>query len=167
MSEQLRAQQALEMDSSEMDGKYLTFYTEKQLFGISIRDVVQIVGLQDITEVPDYPHYAKGIINMRGVIIPLIDVRLRLNKPEAPYTDRTCIIVTSIRDHQFGFIVDEVDEVTDIEDDLISPPPMVSEDGANRYLIGVARHNSKIVLLIDTARLLREDEFEALTQAAI
>ncbi|MEG0650505.1 MAG: chemotaxis protein CheW, partial [Oscillospiraceae bacterium] len=112
-----------QIDTSEMDGKYLTFWTDKQLFGVPIAHVVQIVGMQNITEVPEFPYYAKGIINLRGSIIPLIDARLRLGKAEAEYNERTCVIVTSINEHFVGFIVDEVDAVVTIADDLIVPPP--------------------------------------------
>lgn len=157
-------------DVDEMKGKYLTFWTDSQLFGVPIADVVQIVGMQRITIIPEYPYYAKGIINLRGSIIPVIDVRLRLNKPESEYTDHTCIIVTSVNNALFGFIVDEVDEVTpSIADEQISIPPRMG-DSVNQYLTGIARlqgNDSKeeIVLLIDTAKILGEDEFQALMQA--
>lgn len=163
---------ATQMESDEMKGKYLTFWTEKQLFGVPIANVVQIVGMQEITQVPEYPSYAKGIINLRGTIIPLIDIRLRFGKPEAEYDDRTCIIVTNIHESSFGFIVDEVDEVTNIDDDMISPPPKLSDDTVNTYLTGIARLKNagdeaeKIVLTIDTAKILGENEFAALSSAA-
>lgn len=153
-------------DNDEMKGKYLTFWTDGQLFGVPIKDVVQIVGMQKITEIPEYPFYAKGIINLRGTIVPLIDMRLRLSKPEQEYNDRTCIIVTNIHDKYFGFIVDSVEEVTDISDDLITPPPKISGDSVNKYLTGVAKLEDKLVLTIDTAKVLGEDEFEALLQTA-
>lgn len=157
--------QATNSSGDETHGKYLTFWSASQLFGVSIADVEQIVGMQDITEVPDFPYYAKGIINLRGEIIPVIDVRLRLNKPEEEYGDRACIIVVSIHDKLFGFAVDSVEEVTDIEDNLISPPPLVSNDITGQYLIGVARLSEKIVLLIDTAKILGQSEFDALSGA--
>lgn len=148
---------------SEMDGKYLTFWTAQQLFGVSIADVVQIVGMQDITEVPEYPGYAKGIINLRGSIIPVIDVRLRLGKCEKEYDERTCIIVTQIREAMFGFIVDAVDAVTDIDPENVSPPPALSAtEAAGAYIVGVARHENRVVLLMDTARLLSDDIADAL-----
>ena len=172
MSEESMAEiGGVQTDSSEMEGKYLTFWTDGQLFGVPIADVVQIVGMQEITAIPEYPAYAKGIINLRGSIIPVIDVRLRLGKLEAEYNDRTCIIVTSVHDSYFGFIVDEVNEVTSIEDEQIAPPPKMSGDVTNRYLTGVARLETadgkeKIVLAIDTAKILGEDEFNSLAQAA-
>lgn len=149
--------------NAEMYGKYLTFWTENQLFGVPIADVVQIVGLQEITKIPEFPEYAKGIINLRGNIIPLIDVRLRFHKEEAPYNERTCIIVTNINDNSIGFIVDAVDAVTDIGDECISQPPKLAADTTNTYLTGVAKLENKVVLLLDTGKILNEDTVMALT----
>ncbi|MEG2073358.1 MAG: chemotaxis protein CheW [Angelakisella sp.] len=153
--------------SAEMDGKYLTFFTGKQLFGVPICDVVQIVGIQVITEVPEFPQYAKGIINLRGTIIPVIDVRLRFGMAEKPYDEHTCIIVTLIHDVAIGFIVDSVDSVTDIESENICPPPKVSSDYTGSYLTGIAKHMGKVVLLMDTQKLLSDELVSSLvTQAS-
>lgn len=148
----------------ETRGKYLTFWADNQLFGIPIADVVQIVGVQTITSIPQFPDYAKGIIDLRGSIIPVIDVRLRLNKQEVPYDERTCIIVTSIQETLVGFIVDSVDEVAKIEDDNISNPPKLSKDTTNAYLIGIAKQQDKVVLLLDSKKILNDDEFAEITQ---
>lgn len=161
-------------DRDDLKDKFLTFWSDRQLFGIPIAEVVQIVSMQQITEIPEYPHYAKGIINLRGSIIPLIDVRLRLGKPETEYNERTCIIVTNVQDNEFGFIVDEVDEVTTIPTEVISQPPQMGGEASstNRYLTGIARLSAgegqpeKIVLAIATRKLLGEQEFEALTMGA-
>lgn len=149
--------------SEETKGKYLTFWTDGQLFGVPIADVVQIVGLQEITEIPEYPDYAKGIINLRGNIIPLIDFRLRFHKQEAEYTERTCIIVTNIGANEIGFIVDAVDAVTDISDENISPPPSFSADSVSTYLTGIAKLESRVVLLMDTGKILSGDTVDMLT----
>ncbi|MEG2814033.1 MAG: chemotaxis protein CheW, partial [Oscillospiraceae bacterium] len=147
----------------DMKGKYLTFFTDEQLFGIPISDVVQIVAIQEITPIPEFPDYAKGIINLRGSIIAVIDMGLRLHKPETEYNERTCIIVTNINDVYVGFIVAAVDEVTEITDDKISPPPKVSNDKANAYLTGVGKMPSgKVVLLMDTTKVLSEDVLETI-----
>lgn len=152
--------------TDEMKGKYLTFQTDGQLFGVPIADVVQIVGMQNITEIPEFPYYAKGIINLRGSIIPVVDIRLRFNKPEAAYTERTCIIVTNMKDNLIGFIVDEVDEVTSIEADQISAPPRMAENVAESYLTGIGKLEKNVVLLINTARVLGEQEMQLLISAA-
>lgn len=151
----------------ETEGKYLTFFTDGQLFGVPIADVVQIVGMQTITEIPDYPAYAKGIINLRGIILPVIDIRLRLGRPETGYTDRTCVIVINIHSRFFGFIVDEVDEVTDLDEDKISPPPGMSGEASSPYLTGIAQMGKKVILLINAAKILGEEELGLLAQGAI
>ncbi|MEG2020590.1 MAG: chemotaxis protein CheW [Oscillospiraceae bacterium] len=151
-----------QIDTSEMDGKYLTFWTDKQLFGVPIAHVVQIVGMQNITEVPEFPYYAKGIINLRGSIIPLIDARLRLGKAEAEYNERTCVIVTSINEHFVGFIVDEVDAVVTISDDLIVPPPRLDAN-SDSYITGVGKLGDKVVLLMDTRKIVGVEDLEILT----
>lgn len=152
---------ALGATADEMKGKYLTFWTAEQLLGIPISLVVQIVGMQGITPVPEFPAYAKGVINLRGTIIPVIDMRLRLNQPETAYNERTCIIVANIHDAYAGFIVDEVDEVLTIEDDTIAPPPKMAS-AKNSYISGIAKLEKEVALLIDAQRLLGDSELEAL-----
>ena len=159
-------EKAVDVQTEMQEEKYLTFLSDGQLFGIPIGDVVQIVGIQKITQIPDLPNYVKGVIDLRGDIIPLIDLRLRTGKQEAAYTERTCVIVTRISDKLFGFIVDEVDEVTDIQQAQISDPPKLSAEKTNRYLTGIARmEDEKIILLVDPASILRDDEIEELTKA--
>lgn len=154
----------------DLDGKWLTFWLDGQLYGSSIVHVEQIVSMMPITEVPEYPPYAKGIINIRGSIVPLIDLRLRLGKEEAAYTDHTCIIICRLEDHPIGFIADSVDAVLTIAPEMISPPPRVGEDSTNRYLTGIARIPSEngmpetLVLCLDTTKVLLRDELEDLVQ---
>lgn len=151
-------QQAADNEES-LKGKYLTFFIDSQIYGIPIADVVQIVGVQDITEIPEFPVYAKGIINLRGTIIPVIDMRIRLGKMEIPYDDKTCIIVTSIGGRLIGLAVDSVDEVTYISDEEISPPPKLPDvDTESRFITGVGLHNDKITLLLDSQKILGEEE---------
>lgn len=153
----------LNIDEDTLRDKYLTFFTDNQLLGIPIADVVQIVGVQEITSVPDFPNYAKGIINLRGTIIPVIDVRLRLHKQEIGYTERTCTIVTNINGVSIGFIVDSVNEVTNIEKSNISDPPRMGSDYVNTYITGVAKLGNKVVLLLNTQKMLSEKEIELIT----
>lgn len=153
-------------DNSELEGKYLTFYLEKQLFGIPIADVMQIISIQDIIELPDSPYYVKGIINLRGSIIPIIDARIRLGKAETPPDEHSCIIVTNIHEKLIGFLVDGVDEVTYIGEDEISPPPSVSAESAgNAFLTGIGKQENRVILLMVTARLLNESELDMLDYA--
>lgn len=152
----------------DLDGKWLTFWLDNQLYGSSIVHVEQIVSMMPITEVPEYPHYAKGIINIRGEIVPLIDLRLRLGKNEAEYTDHTCIIICRLQERPIGFIADAVDAVRVIDPGMISPPPHVGEESVNRYLTGIARIPSDdesaetLVLCLDTTKVLLRDEVDEL-----
>lgn len=146
----------VELNITDMEGKFLTFKTETQLFAIAIADVVQIVGMQTITEMPDSPHYVKGIINLRGSIISVIDFRLKLGKPEKEYNERTCIIVTNIDSKEIGLVVDEVDSVINIEDENISEPPDKSATTRDSYITGIAQTDKGIVLVMDAAKILSD-----------
>lgn len=156
-------EEILTEDNDGLKGKYLTFFANQQLFGIPIAEVVQIIGMQQITPVPEFPEYAKGIINLRGNIIPIIDVRCRFHMQEIPYDEHTCIIVTNIRDLYIGFVVDTVDEVTTIDDGEISPPPKVSADYSNAYLTGIGKCAGKVVLLLDAQKILSDSVIESLS----
>lgn len=150
--------------------KWLTFRLDGQLYGVSIIHAEQIISMMPVTEIPEYPPYAKGVIDLRGMIVPVIDLRLRFGKPEEVYTEQTCIITCRVEENLIGFIVDAVDAVIDIDADDISTPPRVSEDPAARYLIGIARvkgengAKEKIVLCLDATKILRREELCALIQ---
>ncbi len=160
----------IEEQDDDLETRYLTFWTDRRLFGLPIGQVVQIVGLQAITELPEHPAYVKGIISLRGQIIPVIDMRLRFSLPEAPYNDRTCIIITHVGGNDFGLIVDEVDEVTDIPPTQIAPPPKLNGEKENDYLTGIAQlkadhtQRERVALLLQTARILGD---EVLTDLAL
>ncbi len=158
--EQNEITMAQKQSTSEMENKYLTFWTDGQLYGVPIADVVQIIGIQEITAIPEFPSYAKGIINLRGSITPVIDVRLRFNKEEIPYNERTCIIVTKIRELLAGFIVDSVDEVTVIEEENISQPPRVGNDLDSHYVVGIGKLENRVILLLDSGLLLNDRDME-------
>lgn len=168
--EEMRMTTELE-NNPELMEKWLTFWLDGQLYGASIVHVEQILSMMPITEVPEYPHYAKGVINIRGAIIPLIDLRLRLGKKEVPYTEHTCIIICRVGEDQIGFIADSVDAVLIIPQEQISVPPQMGEENTNRYLVGVARvptedgAQEKLVLCLDTTKVLLRDELEELTHS--
>ena len=153
-----------QQEAAEEEQRYLTFWTDSELYGIPISDVVQIISIQEITPLPDFPDYAKGVINLRGNIIPVIDMRIRLKKPEIEYNDNTCIIVTSIQDTYLGFIVDTVDEVATIANDDITPAPKVSKEVTNRYLTGIGQKGDKVVLILDLSKILTENEFKQVAE---
>ncbi len=143
-------------------GRYLTFALSNELYGIEIKYVTEIIGLQPITVVPELPEYLRGIINLRGKIIPIMDVRLRFKKQFREYNDRTCVIVIDIMNSVMGLIVDSVEEVISIPDTEIVVPTenhMVS----NRYIKGIGKVGSEVKLLLDCSRLLNSDELDKIS----
>ena len=145
-------------------GKFLTFSVGKESYGIEIKYVTEIIGIQDITNVPELPEYLKGIINLRGKIIPVIDVRLRFRKEPKDYNDRTCIIVIDIKDISVGLIVDNVSEVLNIGDENIVPPPDVKIGFHSRYVRGIGKVGNEVKLLLDCDKLLNDDEIDKITK---
>lgn len=133
--------------------RYLTFRLDDTLFGIEIGVITEIVGMQKFNSVPEMPAYGRGIINLRGRIIPLIDMRLRLHRPAAEYTERTCIIVVDRESVTAGLIVDGVDEVTPFPDAEIAPPPDSSTGYGSDYITGIGKKDGEVIFLLDCARL--------------
>lgn len=152
-----------EQEEDTQKGKYLTFSLDKECFGIDIMHVTEIIGIQAITEVPDLPEYVKGIINLRGKIIPVMDVRLRFKKCPKAYNDRTCVIVVDMREVSVGLIVDSVSEVLRIAEGDIIPPPELQK-GGNRYIQGIGKVGNEVKLLLDCDKLLHDDEWESVTK---
>lgn len=142
--------------------KHLTFSTGEEEYALHIKDVIDIVGIQEITQMPDQPEYVKGVINLRGRIIPAMDVRLRFHKKERDYDDRTCIIVVEIKGVSVGLIVDRVLEVMEINESNISQPPSFNNDFQNKYISGIGKLEDAVIILLDCKRLLSESEIEIL-----
>lgn len=143
-------------------GKYLTFTLGQEAYGIEIKFVTEIIGIQPINAIPEVAEYVKGIINLRGKIIPVIDVRLKFKKEPVPYNDRTCIVVIEISGISVGLIVDQVAEVLDIPDGGIVPPPDMKTGFHNRYIKGIGKIGNEVKLLLDGEKLLSEDEVSQL-----
>ncbi len=141
---------------------YLTFDLGNEDYGIGIMFVTEIVGMQNITEVPDMPDFVKGVVNLRGQVIPVVDVRLRFNMKPREYDERTCIIVLSIRDVQIGLVVDTVNEVLTIDDSQISPPPKVATANSARYIKGMGKVDEEVKILLDGEKLLFDEELASL-----
>ena len=156
-------QESLDLMEDTQKGKFLTFCIGNEFYGIEIKYVTEIIGLQPITEIPEMPEYIKGIINLRGKIIPVMDVRLRFRKPFRPYNDRTCIVVIDIKEVSIGLIVDSVSEVIAIPDEEIVAPPDMANEG-NRYIKGIGKVGNDVKLLLDSDRLLNETDLETITE---
>lgn len=150
-----------EMEDTQK-GKFLTFAVGKEDYGIEIKNVTEIIGMQEITGIPELPSYVKGIINLRGKIIPVMDVRLKFKKEPIEYNDRTCIIVIEMMDTLIGLIVDNVAEVLKIDDENIVPPPDIKTGFHNRYVCGIGKVDNSVKLILDCDKLLSEDEVEVI-----
>lgn len=143
-------------------GRFLTFALGTEAFGLEIRNVTEIVGVQPITPIPEVPVFVKGVINLRGKIIPVIDVRLRFGREEKDYDDRTCIVVVDIQDICVGLIVDSVSEVITIDDANIVPPPDFRTGAQNRYIKAIGKVGNDVKLLLDCDRLFKDGELAEL-----
>lgn len=139
------------------NGKYLEFLIEKEAYGIPIRFVIEIIGMQKVNALPEAPDYVKGIINLRGRIIPIVDMHLRLGKSEPQYTDRTCIVVVETEKLSAGLIVDSVTDVLRIDEKDIVPPPEINT-GSHGYLSGIGKVNGEVKLLLDCEKLFNLSE---------
>lgn len=154
-----------EFEDTQED-KYLTFIIDREEYGIEIKYVIEIIGIQNITTVPDLPSYIKGVINLRGKVIPVMDVRMRFGIPEQTYNERTCIIVIMVREQLVGLIVDEVLEVLDIPKSNVEPPPKVNRGYSSRYVQGMGKVGDKVKILLNANKLLYDDELDQI-QAAL
>lgn len=141
-----------------LDGRFLSFQVGKETYGIKIRYVIDIVGLQPLTEMPEMPDYMKGIINLRGKIIPIMDVRIRFKMTRREYDDRTCIIVIDMNGISIGLVIDSVCEVLTIGDEeIMKKPEMITKTGCD-YINGIGRIDNQVILLIDCGKLLSVDD---------
>ncbi|OOM78723.1 chemotaxis protein CheW [Clostridium sp. BL-8] len=155
----------LEFEEDTQKSRYLTFSIGKETYGVEIKYVIEIIGIQTITEIPELPEYIKGIINLRGKIIPVMDVRLRFKKEPIEYNDRTCVIIVDINNTSIGLIVDKVAEVIIIPDQDIVEPPQMNKGMKNRYIKNMGKVGEDVKLLLDCEKLLTEDELGELNEA--
>ncbi len=140
----------------EESEQFMTFNCMGEIYGISIEYVNEIIGLGSYTKVPDTDNYLIGLVNLRGKIIPVMDVRIRFGKEPLKYDDRTSIIVISVGNTTIGLIVDRIDEVADIKESQIEVPPSISTiiKQSQKYVYSIARVNEKTILLVSPAKLI-------------
>ena len=141
--------------------KYLTFFIDEQLFAIQSSQVVEIIRMQPITFMPKLPPFVKGVINLRGKIVPLIDLRIKLGKVPMEYDEHTSIVVIELGDASVGFIVDRVNDVTDISKNQISDSPRLAKDVTNNYVAGIATLENEVAMLLNPISILTEEEEDA------
>jgi len=147
-------------------GKYLTFTLSDECYGIGILKVKEIIGMMPITSVPRTPEFVKGVINLRGKVIPVMDLRLKFSMGEIPYTDRTCIIVVEIDGDSgtvlIGIVVDAVSEVLNIGEEEIEDAPTFGTSLNTDYILGMAKTDVGVKILLNIDKVLSVDELEVI-----
>ncbi len=156
--------------AADKEGKYLTFALANEEYGISILKVKEIIGMMPITPVPQTPGYVKGVINLRGKVIPVLNLRLRFGMEEIEYTERTCIIVVEIAGHSgnvlIGIVVDSVSEVMNIKGEDIEDTPTFGTTLNTDYILGMAKMEGGVKILLDIDRVLSEEEIATFEKVA-
>ncbi len=166
MAQAARALDQVTMALHEREGKYLTFSLAKEDYGLEILKVREIIGMMDITAIPQTPAYVKGVINLRGKVIPVIDPRLKFGLPPMEYGERTCIIVVEVKTQeaalQMGVVVDTVSEVLNINGDDIELAPSFGTRVDTKYILGIAKARGTIKILLDIDQVLNPKELAGL-----
>jgi len=162
------ADEMMGMDDEDEDtlaNKYLNFKIGPESYGISIRYVREIVELQKISEVPDMPTYVKGVMNLRGKVIPVVDIRLRFRFDSRQYDDRTCIIVVEMNNSAIGFIVDAVEDVLEIPESQVEPAPQFrTVSGKEKYISGMGKVGESVKILLDVEKIIHEDDMRTISK---
>ena len=170
MEEELvKANQEL-TSSRNREGKYLTFSLGREEYGLGILKVKEIIGMMTVTTVPRTPPFMKGVINLRGKVIPVVDLRLKFEMEEVPYTERTCIIVVEIPGPReavlMGIVVDSVSEVLNIRQSEIENAPAFGARLDTEYILGMAKIGGGVKILLDIDRVLTSDDLTRIGQTA-
>jgi purine-binding chemotaxis protein CheW len=149
-------------------GKYLTFGLASEEYGLEILKVQEIIGIMNVTRIPKAPEFVRGVINLRGKVIPVVDLRLKFGIEGKEDTERTCIIVTQVarNSHQvtMGIIVDDVSEVMDIDGALIEPAPEFGGSVDTHFILGMGKVDKKVVMLLDVDKVLSGGEIAQVGQ---
>jgi len=154
-------------DPKDIEGKYLTFNLMSEHYGVAVEWILQIIGMPDITKIPKTPPFVRGVINLRGKIIPVVDLRLKFDLPEVEYNDRTSIIIIKVNQNghevYIGIIVDKVIEVLDIHENEIEKTPTFSSDFDAQFILGMAKVKNLVVTLLHINKLITEIELSKFT----
>ncbi len=157
MTTAMLTDQAGTMDLSAHGGKYLTFSLAEEEYGLEIMKVREIIGIMDITAVPQMPAHVKGVINLRGKVIPVVELRLKFGMESAEYTEATCVIVVDVGT-LVGIIVDTVQEVLNIKGEQIDPPPPLGASVDTTFILGMGKVKEEVKILLDIDKVLNEEK---------
>ena len=155
---------------TQVSNSYLTIKLGQEEFGVHVNQVLNILEMTSITEVPKSPSYMKGVINLRGTALPIIDLRMKFGMPEEAYTDKTCIVVMDLQQNEetiyIGAIVDEVISVTDITNEQIEPAPNMGTSYEAEFITGMAKVNDEFIMLVDMQLVLSEEKLSVYADEA-
>jgi len=155
---------------TDKEGKYLSFSLAEEEYGIGILKVKEIIGMMNITVIPKTPEFVKGVINLRGKVIPVIDLRLKFDMPSVDFTERTCIIVVEVDSAggtlMIGIVVDSVSEVLNVRAENIEPPPSFGAGLDTGYILGMAKMEGGVKILLDINNVLGADEIAGLEKVS-
>jgi purine-binding chemotaxis protein CheW len=163
MSEQGAA--TIRQADTQRAGKYLTFILAEETYGLEILKVREIIGLMDITAVPRTPDFVKGVINLRGKVIPVVDLRLKFGMSEAQRTEETCIIVVDVGTVEMGIMVDKVSEVLNIAAGDIEDTPSFGTNVDTNFILGIGKAAGRVSILLDIGKVLTQSEVAELAAA--
>ncbi len=147
---------SLLQSDNELEGRYLHFYIDGTVYGLPLSIVLEIMNIQHITQIPDTAEYIRGVVNLRGKIVPVVDTRLKLGLPAQAFDDKTCIIVVDVEDMRIGLIADSVSEVVNVDPESVSSPPTAG-DKKTLYLDSVTEIDGHVVLNLDIYKFLASD----------
>jgi len=163
-----------EKDSTQALGKsekYLTFNLSGEQYGLEILKVKEIIGLMEITRVPRIPDFVRGVVNLRGKVIPIIDLRKKFNMEDTEDTEQTCIIVVDIIQEnmslQMGIVVDSVSEVLDINEDSVEESPTFGTSVSTVFIKGIAKTKGGVKILLNIEEVLTTNELQSLAESSI
>lgn len=145
---------------TETTATFLTFCIHQHLFAIASKQIVEIITLQEITYIPNLPDFVKGVTNIRGKIVPLIDLRIKFQLPPRPFDQHTCFIITESEECTVGYIVDRVSDVTNIADDQVSDPPKATDSFAE-YITGITEVKGELTFILDVSKIILDDFLES------
>lgn len=156
--------------SNQLAGKYLTFKLADEEYGLEILKVQEIIQMQEVTKVPKTPDFVRGVINLRGKVIPVIELKKKFGMEASEDTDKTCIIVVQIGDHDntltLGVIIDEVSEVLDIEAENIQETPSFGQNVNTEFILGMGKIGNNVKMLLDIDKVLTTEEVTSLGKVA-
>jgi purine-binding chemotaxis protein CheW len=153
-----------ELDEDAQKNRFLTFHLGKESYGIEIEYVTEIIVMQEITKVPDLPESMIGVVNLRGNVISVMNMRNRFHLESREIDDRTCIIVVNVEDIAIGLLVDTVNEVLNIPEAQIDPPPKTHSGIKSNYIMGMGKIENQVKILLDIEKILHEEELEQIQQ---